>query len=70
MNKKKKIDGYRMIMAAEIYNQDPNNEMFKGWRKEALDGIKLLAKAVQGAKDRGDIQKEDDLIEDSNFYGE
>ena len=56
MNKEEMKQKFLMIATAEIYNQRPDDPMFKKFTPEAMENIKLLAKAVQKAKDRGEIK--------------
>lgn len=48
---------WKMVTTAEIYLQRPDDPMFKKFKPEALEKIKLLAKVLQKARDEGRIDE-------------
>ena len=47
---------YQMIALAEIYNQRPNDLIFKKFSPKAIRGIQRLAEALQKARKEGKIK--------------
>jgi len=55
---KKLSMGYQMVALAELYNQKPDDPTFEKYDTKAMKGIKLLAAALQRAKERGELTDE------------
>ena len=47
---------YNMVAIAEIYNQRPEDPMFKKFSPEAMKGVQRLAEALQRARKEGKIK--------------
>jgi hypothetical protein len=56
MNNKKLNLNYRMMYVAELYNQNPNDPIFKKYSAEAMRNVKLLATSIKKQKDKGNIK--------------
>ena len=56
MNKSEMQKKYQMTALAEIYNQRPEDPMFKKFSPEAMKGIQRLAEALQKARKEGRIK--------------
>ena len=47
---------YKMVYLAEVYNQRPDDPIFKKFSPKAMEGIQELAVALQRAREEGEIK--------------
>ena len=56
MNEAEMKRKFLMVATAELYNQRPNDPVFKKFSPKAMENVKLLAESLQKAKERGEIK--------------